>query len=278
MRLAPVVAAVALALLVPGGAGAAVSVHSETRTFQGWTVTLDVTLDGADGYASVTGLRLRAVRGRRTLVDRRVPLPVPCRTVGCEVLDTSVSLFELRRLAGSAPSAVIWLWTGGAHCCSVAQVVPLAGGAVVAKDFGNAGASIRRTGGAPVFFSTDDRFAYLFTSYAASGRPVRLWRLRGERFVDVTASYPGVVGADAREWWQAVERLVAGREEVRGAFAAWAANACRLGDRARVARAAWRLAGRGAFSSPGTEDIGPRGRRYVTALMRTLDRWGYCQT
>ncbi len=67
---------------------------------------------------------------------------------------------------------------GGATHVETVQVVPLGGGTAVVKGFGNPGASIGRIGGVPVFASQDDRFSYLYTSYAASVRPLQLWRLR----------------------------------------------------------------------------------------------------
>lgn len=251
--------------------------HVETVRLRDWIARLTVGLETRDAFALIRGVHLRVTLRGRTVLDRDVQLPPACRDGGCIVIDDTARLLELHDLGGGRPSAVLWLFTGGAHCCSIAQVVPLAGGAAAVKNFGNPGATIGRIGAVPVFSSQDDRFSYLYTSYAASARPVQLWRLRGGRFVDVTASYPGRVAADARGLEQELAKLLRGKDEVRGLFAAWAADMCRLGGKARVAARLRTLLAAGAFSPPRTEELGPVGARYARALLRDLSRWGYCR-
>lgn len=251
--------------------------HVETVRLRGWTARLAARLETRDAFALIRGVHLRVTLRGRTVLDRDVQLPPACRDGGCTVIDDTVRLLELHDLGGGRPSAVLWLYTGGAHCCSVAQVVPLAGGAPAVKNFGNPGATIGRIGPVPVFSSQDDRFSYLYTSYAASARPLQLWRLRGGRFVDVTASYPGRVAADARGLEQELAKLLRGGDEVRGLFAAWAADTCRLGGRPRVESRLRTLLAAGDFSPPRTEELGPVAARYAQALLRDLTRWGYCR-
>lgn len=234
-------------------------------------------LEVRESFSTLKGIHLRAtVRGERVL-DREVRLPSTCQDGGCIVVDETIRMLALHDLGGERPAGVLWLFTGGAHCCSVVQVVPLGGGAEAVKNFGNPGASIGRIGGVPVFASQDDRFSYLYTSYAASVRPLQLWRLRNGRFVDVTASHRGRVAADARGLEAELARLLPRKEEVRGIFAAWGADTCRLGGRARVEARLRELLATGAFSPPRTEGLGPVGPRYGAALLRDLTRWGYCR-
>jgi len=250
---------------------------TESARLRAWTVTLSYELErrGA-GLHALRGLHLTAsLRGIRRL-DRAVPLPRECGDVGCVVFDGQSPALELADLAGE-PHAVVWLWTGGAHCCSIAETISLVTGAVSRHGFGNHGASLARVGGVALFASVDDRFSYLYTSYAASANPLQLWRFRGRRFVDVTASYPGRTGADARQLWSLVTDQVHKREEARGAFAAWAADACRLSGRTRVAAAARTLVAAGAFSPPRTDPFGPTGARFPVVLLRDLTRFGYCR-
>lgn len=170
---ATVVVAVAAAVPAVGAAGSG-ETHVETVRLRGWEATLTAGLEERESFALLRGVHLRVTLRGAPVLDRGVPLPSTCRDGGCTVIDESVRMLELADLGGGRPSVVLWLYTGGAHCCSAAQVVPLAGGAAVVKGFGNPGASIGRIGGVPIFASQDDRFSYLYTSYAASVRPLQL--------------------------------------------------------------------------------------------------------
>jgi hypothetical protein len=258
------------------GAGAS-AIHVETVRLREWRATLTARLEVRESFSTLKGIHLRVTLRGEPVLGREVRLPSACRDGGCTVIDDTIRMLELHDLGGGRPSAVLWLFTGGAHCCSVAQVVPFGTGKAAVKNFGNPGASIGRIGGVPVFASQDDRFSYLYTSYAASVRPLQLWRLHEGRFSDVTASYRGRVAADARGLEAELAKLLRRKEEVRGMFSAWAADTCRLGGRVRVEARLRELMAAGAFSPPRTEDLGPTGARYAAALLRDLTRWGYCR-
>jgi hypothetical protein len=261
-------------LSVPVGAASARQ-WTETARLRDWTVTLTYIVDArSEGFSTLRHLRLVGRLHGATRIERNVPLPSACGAIGCQAMG---SILEVADLGGGSPTAVLWLWTGGAHCCSVVETVSLARGDLTRHSFGNHGASIVRIGGARLFSSADDRFSYLYTSYAASLNPLQIWAFRQDRFVDVTASYPGLVGRDAVELWKVVRTQVRKREEARGAFAAWAADACRVTSRERVERVAQALAAKGAFSTPAMDAFGPRGARFPVALMRDLTRFGYCR-
>jgi len=254
----------------------------ETRTqtvhLRGWSVTLTYHVRRFTGYSSPTRLHLRASAGPTTRFDRDLRLPSICLGGGCEAFDGPASILEVRDLGGSAPAAVLWLYSGGAHCCSIVEIVPLGGGPVLMHNFGDPGAQLIRVGATTLFRTADDRFAYLFTSYAASGFPLSLFRLRGGRLVEVTPSYRGRIAADARNLWGWVAKIRRQKQEVRGLFAAWAADACRLSGRARVEKVTASLARAGVFSPPFTEPgAGPKGARFPVVLLRDLTRWGYCK-
>jgi len=273
-----VFSAAVVIVVLAGSAGAERRVvKSESARLRAWSVTLTSGLQQRQGGLwKYLDLHLSAsVHGIRR-IDRALPLPGECGDFGCVVFDGQGSVLELADLGGGQPTAVLWLWTGGAHCCSVAETVSLASGAVARHDFGNHGASITRVGSARLFESVDDRFSYLYTSYAASGNPLQLWRLRNGRFVDTTASYPGLVSKDAGQLWALVQKY-RGREEIRGLFAAWAADACRLSGWGRVMSAARPLLAAGAFSPPHTDPFGPAGARFPVALRRDLTRFRYCR-
>lgn len=242
-----------------------------------WSATLRLRLGSGDRDGAVRGIRLVVRQAGTTRLDRAIALPRECVDDGCVVpaVDGYRTL-DLRRLDGRAPVAILWLWTGGAHCCSVVQAIELPGGRFTSRSFGNGGTSIQRLGGRAVFVAQDERFPYRYTSYAASGSPVQIFRLDGARFVDVTAEHLDVVQADAGEWWGIYLSARSDGSEVRGVFAAWAADACRLGRRQKVeARLADGVA-RGWFSPPRAETAGPHGVRYAADLMADLEALGYC--
>jgi hypothetical protein len=267
--------AVAVVLLAAPLAGA--GEHTSRATLRDWSARLVVTVDTRAGLEALSRLVLHVERNGRTMLDREIPLPTACEDGGCVIVDPlSLDMLELKDLGRAAPTALLWLWTGGAHCCSVLQTVSIPGGGTVGRNFGNAGAVIVRIAGIPLFLTADDRFSYLYTSYAASGRPLQLLRLRGGRFVDVTPSFPGRIATDAREWWKLVVSVRKSGEDARGVFAAWAADRCRLGHRKVVEQRLAEGVASGLFSPPGVADLGPTGARYAGALIRDLERWGYC--
>lgn len=254
----------------------------ETRTqivhLRAWTVTLTYQVRPFTGLMSLTRLHLRATAGDSIRIDRDLPLPGICLGGGCEVFGGPASILEVRDLGGSTPTAVLWLYSGGAHCCSIAEIVPLDRRPLLLRNFGDPGARIIRVGTAALFRTADDRFAYLYTSYAASAFPLALFRLRGGHLVDVTSSYRGRIAGDARTLWTWVVKVRRQKQEVRGLFAAWAADACRLSGRARVEKVADTFARTGVFSPPFTEPgPGPTGSRFPAVLLRDLTRWGYCR-
>jgi hypothetical protein len=120
--------------------------------------------------------------------------------------------------------------------------------------------------------TTDDRFAYLYGSYASSIRPVQVWSLQGGRLVDTTRAFPALVREDRAENWR-IARGAGGA--ARGAYAAWAADRYLLDEPAAALRTLRRLAARGRLRT----DIGDnslRGQRsWVDRLDRDLRRLGY---
>ena len=244
----------------------------------GWDATLSYVSAKAPNFPFVSKPRLRVTHGGAVVYNRIVPLPSACVPGGCRLgFGAGGRAFQLVDLGpAKGPAAVIWLWTGGAHCCTVVRAVSLPDGALAAKDFGNAGARLARLGGKRVFVSADDRFAYLFTSYAESGAPIQVWRFRAGRFSDVTRLFPDQIAADASRWWTLTQRARRDHREARGVFSAWAADTCALGRKATFEKELATELAAGAFSAlPGKAD-GPASQ-YATALRRKLAAWGYCR-
>jgi hypothetical protein len=180
--------------------------------------------------------------------------------------------------AGPQAEAVVSIFTGGAHCCFetlTALTAPPAAGRLLEHNWGDPGYSGTRHDGVYEFITADDRFAYEFTAYAASGLPVRVLTIDPSgHFSDITPLRLDLVRADARQWWSA---YVQGRgrpdADIRGVLAAWCADEYRLGagpaceaEVAAAARHGW-LNGEG--------DLWPAGPKFGVALDRDLRKWGY---
>jgi hypothetical protein len=180
------------------------------------------------------------------------------------------------------PEVLLDVYTGGAHCCTIALVYryDAAAGAYRRRahnflDPGYRLADLDRDGTLELL-SADGRFAYAFTAFAMSAFPVQVWRFTGGRFRDVTNSLRSRVERDARGLLRTYRSLRARRGDVRGVLAAYTADLYRLGrsaDAWRLVRAAIR---RGELPARG-DGMGPSARGYERALRRFLIRTGYAR-
>lgn len=262
--------------LVVAGALTMNAFGADSPATAGWDGTLSYLTVKPPSFPVVSKLRLRVTHGRVVVYNRNVPLPRACFPGGCR-LGAGGRDFQLVDLGSpKGPAAVIWLWTGGAHCCTVVRAVSLPGGALGAKDFGNAVTRIVTLGRGNVFASADDRFSYLFTAFAFSGQPIEISRFQTGRFTTVTRQYPDTIAADAARWWKLTQRARRRHDEARGVFAAWAADMCALGKKAAVRRELAKGVAAGTFSRPSEQD-GVIGSAYAVALLRKLAAWGYCR-
>jgi hypothetical protein len=174
------------------------------------------------------------------------------------------------------PEVVLRLHTGGAHCCFFAEVFQRLGETydVAQRNFGDGGVEVVDVDddGISELRTGDARFAYAFTAYAFSRLPVQVWHFRNRRFADRTLAYPRVLRQDAARLWRTYTRHRGGGRDVRGVFAAWAADAARLGQTRRVKRELTLGVRSGWFPS---EFGGAGGRAYSSKLWRFLGRIGY---
>ncbi|MCW2990848.1 MAG: hypothetical protein JWM73_1442 [Solirubrobacterales bacterium] len=171
--------------------------------------------------------------------------------------------------ADGAPEVVADLFSGGAHCCWSTVVFVPKDGTYRARlaEWGNAGYVLKDLdgNGAPEFVTTDDAFSSAFTSYAGSYRPPRFLSLIGQKLVDVTRSFPALIGADITE----IDKLLAqyrGKSgtELEGLIAA------RMADLA--------LLGRAAEIGPYLDQAHQRGdtdAKFKAALLKFLRNSGY---
>jgi hypothetical protein len=226
-----------------------------------------------DGFYDFRELRL-VVRARgATLVDRLL-----CSNLRCSP-GSHHSLNLQNVWGGSLHEAVVSVYTGGAHCCFDTLVALVDGpdrGRLLDHNWGNAGYRGQWHEGTFDFIGADDRFAYRFTAFAASGLPLQVWAIGASgRFVDVTHTRLDLVRADAGQWWQAYVRERGGKDaDVRGVVAAWCADEYRLGAPAACTRELGHALAKGWLRGP---DIWPQNRAFVAALERTLAKWRYAR-
>ena len=224
-----------------------------------------------------TGIRLKIYR-RGKLAFEGAPSG-GCRD--CQGTLVSDHALQARDLDGDGePEVLVDLYTGGAHCCFFTLVYRYDPARRtyhrVAHAWGNTGYALRDLDGdgRPELVSGDDRFAYAFTSFAASADPIQIWSYRAGRFLDATRSFPGAVRSDADRLWAGYLQDRKDRStDVRGVLAAYLADRVILGEGAEGwARLRGALA-RGELSPPA--GIGPTGQAYLKALVKLLVDSGY---
>jgi hypothetical protein len=259
-------AAVAL-LAAPGAAFAA----TQTASSRGITATFSFT--GAGVHSS--NLHLKITRAGRVMYDQPVRAPScerRCVPFASGHHQSSVHIYDL---AGNGqPDVVLELYSGGAHCCFIDEVYyPNASSSKylsTGRDFGNAGAAIRRLSGNYVFLSTDNAFYYEFSDFADSGAPIQIFRFVHNKFAVVTRSYPSLIASDAATWWKAFTQDYSNGT---GLIAPWAADEDLLGNFSQVQSTLQTELRQNHLNSPGPP--WPSGRQFITALNKFLAQHGY---
>jgi len=189
---------------------------------------------------------------------------------------------KIRDLDGGEPEVLISLYSGGAHCCMFTLILRWDAAAKRYRStlgyWGNYGSRLVDLDGdgSPEFSAFDERFVYEYTAYVFSSAPIRIWRYRDGKFVDVTRKYPALIKKSAALNLGYYRK---GRGEpntdVRSYVAAYVADQYLLGDRTEGQRLLDLALTRGDLGR-GTTLLGlPAGKAFVRALMRDLERWGY---
>jgi hypothetical protein len=269
---------ISLAALLALGAPTAASAATQTASAGGVTATFSFT----GRYPNYSHERLKIVRaGTNNVVYNE---PVASEACGTECAPgatgshrNSVHVVDLEH--SGSPDVVLDLYSGGAHCCSVEQVfsyAPSSGTYVkTERNFGDPGDRIRVIDNRDLFFTADDRFAYAFTDYAASGLPLQILSFSDGQFEDVTRTFPTEIAADAQRWMKAFTDMAGDHyADSVGVAAAWAADEELLGHGSRVDGFLRRQAREGHLNSA-LEPKAQSGQRFIRALDRQLSRDGY---
>jgi hypothetical protein len=264
--------AILIALVLASPAAAAPVTETETATSGTVTAHLSYERKGTD-YSK---FHVTIERDGKKVLDRA--LATGCKDKLCGVVPANrtagTDSIAVRDVNGDRePDVIVDLFTGGAHCCEVSTVYSFVegSGTYSAKrhDWADAGYRLRDLGknGQFEFYSADARFAYRYASYAESYLPVRIFRLRQGKLIDVTTSFRGVLRADARSAMRLYRKQRGGDVNVSGVLAAYAADRYRLGERSGARETLSRALKRGDID-----------RAYIARVDRFLRKIGYTQT
>jgi len=225
----------------------------------------------SSGFDEFRKLRLVVRVGGKRVVDRLLCAELRCSPGSHHDLALQ-NVYD-----GPRREAVVNVFTGGAHCCFetlVALVDGPARGRLIDKDWGDPGYEGQVRDGQYEFITNDDRFAYEFTSFAASGMPLQAWTIdRSGDLVDVTKARLELVRRDAKEWWHAYASQRGKRDgDIRGVLAAWCADEHRLGKKPACMVELRKALRRHWLVGP---DLWPRNTAYIAALQKRLAKWGY---
>ena len=151
--------------------------------------------------SSATGTHVASARGLDVRVHTRRDISV--RTSGHEMIkvkfdddgpNTSAAV-EIVQLDSSSPfpQVVATHFTGGAHCCTVMKVLTFVGNrweTIDVGEFDSEGPQIEDLlgNGSAELVGKDESFDYTFASYADSNAPPKVFRLAGDRILDVSHS------------------------------------------------------------------------------------------
>jgi hypothetical protein len=184
----------------------------------------------------------------------------------------SVSLSDLD--GDGEPEVLLDLYWGGAHCCWYTQIYRYIPSAAryrpVVHVWGNFSYVLADLdhNGHQELVTRDNRFSYVFGSFADSRWPIQILRYRLGRLTVATKSYPGELVRDAAALWSAALKRPDNRSN-QGIVAAWAADECLLGHCALAFRKIDQLSRSGRIH-------GERDRlAFETRLRSFLRRTGY---
>jgi hypothetical protein len=279
-RIALLALAASVLALAAGASSASAQTHHEENDSSG-AVQATLSFDKRSEFA-YTNVRLRIVRGGATAFDG--PVTEPCEDCGVAPAgrgeDDSMRVLDLN--GDGEPEVVVDLYTGGAHCCTIALVYGFSPGSGTyeraVENFLDAGYVLEDMNGdgVPEFKSFDARFASLFLPYAGSVLPVRIFNYGPGGVVDTTRSFPDHIRAHARSLRRLYDRMRRRRGgDVRSVLAAYVAEKYLLGEGAAGYALALRAYRRGELRGFGRHDAYPRNRQYLRLLRGSLRRYGY---
>jgi hypothetical protein len=204
---------------------------TETQTASSEDGDVKATLTYEKQRGLGTNFQLQIERQNETFPKESVPLVQGEQARFMRMRITDVSGDE-------EPEILVDLYSGGMRCCHYSLIYEYDREAGNYKPidhyWGNVGYDLLDLNGdgTPEFRSADDRFAYEFAKFDASGFPIQIWQYQDGKMVNVTTEYPQQIYADAYKWWEASYKSIQSEDnkEVKGYLAAYLANMYQLGE------------------------------------------------
>ncbi|MDZ8050014.1 MAG: hypothetical protein RMX68_030900 [Aulosira sp. ZfuVER01] len=209
---------------------------AETITGKSGNVQAEISYDKPQEY-QYKNVRLQITRSGQRVLDQKLPQDSEYdRPIGdlLEAPDNKLPVLDLD--GNKEPEVIADFFTGGAHCCTYSLIYRYDSKSKQYKkirhEWGNGGYRLRDLDkdGLPEFDSRDDRFAYAFSSYAASGYPLQIWQYRQGKMVDVTRRYPKLIANNATELWQTYNQARQQGDDGKGFLSAYLADKYMLGQ------------------------------------------------
>jgi hypothetical protein len=268
------VLAVAVLLTLAPAAGAA----TVTESASSGAISAQFTYDKAAGsFPQYSNLRLVIARSGALAFNGAVAGAGEGVGPGA---GTGKKSLVVRDLDGDGePEVLVKLFSGGAHCCTLSAIYRhvATGYSPSTHNWADTGFRIRNLGGdaRPEFLSADARFAFLYSSYADSGFPIRILRFKAGKLSSVTRRFPRLIRKDLGRQKRKFRRLRRGDTSPRGALAAVVADQYLLKHRKAARRSLIAALRRGDLSKRGELDTPPYKRAYIRSLRRFLKRKHY---
>lgn len=207
---------------------------STTKTTKKDNVQATLSYEKLEGDASFRGVQLQITRAGQTVFNQTPTIDEYDRPL----IDFAENAFQVQDLDGDRePEVIVDFYTGGAHCCTYSLIYRYDAAkktySAMKHDWGNVGYALERIGKDKelVFKSNDDRFAYAFASFAASGFPLQIWKYQQGKLVDVTRRFPKQVYGNAYQYWQSYQEARSqDSDETKGLLAAYLADKYLLGQ------------------------------------------------
>ena len=274
---------IALALFFALAAPAGAQVAAGSKSVTDGQVTATLSWQTGENFAEHPALQIT----RAGVAAFSGNLEDHCKA--CNYLTDTDSALQVRDLDGDGePEVLVDTFSGGAHCCTIAQVYRWDGvGGVgyrhLTYNFGDIGYSLQDLNhdGRPEFVTADDAFAYAFSAYAFDEFPLLILAYGTDRsgktaLRDVTAGFPKMVAAEARSFRREIPKSQHGGDP-RAVIAAYVADLYRLGEFKQANAYLESALRRGLLKSPfgPGPDVWPAGRKYISELKKFLKKHGY---
>jgi hypothetical protein len=269
---AAAVAAIGMSTAAPAGA--------TTKSAHAGDVEAQVSYDKAGDYG-FKNVRIKITRAGQVLRDELAPCENKEPDADCAayppwpVVQGGHNPIRVLSIdTDPEPEVIVELFSGGAHCCVLSPIYdfdPTTNSyRRLVVNWADPGYRLKDLGGDGrlEFVSADGRFAYEFASFAGSAFPLRIWRFRAGRLVDVTRSFKREIARHAASLRRDYVRARRQKDvELRGILAAYAADKYLLGQRKSALKYLRRAKHRG--------DLGKDAEAFISKLRRFLKARGY---